>query len=114
MFCHQEEARTFIINGSEMAFCQRDVSILTGVVLGLLITDLMADRIYAGNIRFAAAGAAMLALTFVEWTVEYCFTADLLPARVATGIVAGAGVAMILQYAVTKEYEAARKFDGEV
>ena len=32
--CHQEEARMFILNGSEMPICVRDVGLLLGFVIG--------------------------------------------------------------------------------
>jgi len=104
-FCHQEMARTFIINGSQMAFCQRDTSVLIGVILGLIITDEAIFRLYVGKIQYVIAGAAMMILLMVEWGIEYISGMDSLAARVATGILAGVGIALILQYAITKDYE---------
>ena len=104
-FCHQEMARTFIINGSQMAFCQRDTSVLIGVILGLVITDEAVFHLYIIKIQHFFLGAAMTLLLMVEWVIESLTGMDILAARVATGILAGIGIALILQYAVTKDYE---------
>ena len=105
LFCHQEEWRSFMINGSQMAFCQRDVAILAGVVLGLFVTDRTADRFYAGDKLFFILGVLMLAPTGIEWLIEHTFEVNLLAARVATGVLAGIGIALIMQYAIAKDYE---------
>jgi len=105
LFCHQEEWRSFMINGSQMAFCQRDVSILAGVVLGLFVTDRTADRFYAGDKLFLILGAVMLVSTGIEWLIEHSFEVDLLAARAATGVLTGIGIALILQYVIAKDYE---------
>jgi len=114
LFCHQEWSRSFIINGSQMAFCQRDVCILMGVVLGLVATDNTLCRIYLGNRLFLIVGALMVISTIAEWGIEHLSGADILATRAATGLLAGVGVALILQYAVTKEYEKAMGFEKEV
>jgi uncharacterized membrane protein len=114
LFCHQEQSRSFIINGSQMAFCQRDVSVLTGVVAGLLITDRKIGIIQTGNRLWLFAGIMMIALTFVEWGIGYAFGTDVLATRVATGLLAGAGIALMLQYFVTKQYEKIIGFDEGV
>ena len=111
LFCHQEESRSFIINGSQMAFCQRDVSIVTGVILGLAVTDESIGKVHAGNRMVLIAGALMILLTAVEWGAEYVSGHDLLAARVATGVLAGVGIASVVQYAVTKQYEKIMGFE---
>ncbi|MDR1404362.1 MAG: DUF2085 domain-containing protein [Candidatus Methanoplasma sp.] len=111
LFCHQEESRSFIINGSQMAFCHRDTSILLGVILGLAAADEAIGKIYAGNKLLVYAGAVMILSTAAEWAAEYISGYDLLAARVATGVLAGIGIALILQYAVTNQYEKIMKFE---
>ena len=48
LVCHQEEARSLILNGSQMPVCARDTGILMGLTIGfaicLLIRDRLADR----------------------------------------------------------------------
>jgi uncharacterized membrane protein len=114
LFCHQEWSRSFIINGSQMAFCQRDTCILAGVVIGLVATDKAVCRVHLGNRLFPIAGAAMIASTLIEWVIEFGTGADILAARAATGLLAGAGIALILQYTVAKEYEKIIGFDEGV
>jgi len=113
LFCHQEWSRSFIINGSQTAFCQRDVSVLAGVVLGLLITDERIGRIYTGKKSCLFLGVLMISSTFIEWGIEYGLGADILAARIATGLLAGAGIALLLQHYVTRQYEKIMGFDAE-
>ncbi|MCL2296584.1 MAG: DUF2085 domain-containing protein [Methanomassiliicoccaceae archaeon] len=105
LFCHQEMSRTFILNGSQMAFCQRDVSVLCGVIIGLSATDKAVFKVNAGKSMFLIAGAVMISSLLIEWCIEYASGMDILAGRVSTGILAGIGIALVLQYAVTKEYE---------
>ncbi|AIZ56428.1 hypothetical protein Mpt1_c05380 [Candidatus Methanoplasma termitum] len=105
LFCHQETSRSFIINGSQMAFCQRDVSILTGAIVGLIATDEKISVIPIKNKTIPLIGVLMIVSTLIEWGIEFVFNVDLLAGRVATGLLAGAGIALIFQYFITKEYE---------
>jgi len=105
MFCHQEMPRTFIINGSQMAFCQRDVSVLCGVIIGLFATDDRISHFYAGKRSVLILSALMMLSLAVEWSIEHLSGMDILAGRVATGILAGVGIALLLQYVITKEYE---------
>ena len=105
LFCHEEMSRSFIINGSQMAFCQRDVSVLSGVILGLIVTDKAVFHLYVGKKPFLILASIMIITLAVEWGIESVFGVNLVAGRVATGILAGAGIALLLQYAVTKEYE---------
>ena len=38
LLCHQEIERSFIINGSQMAMCSRDVGLMTGCAVALAST----------------------------------------------------------------------------
>ncbi|MCL2295776.1 MAG: DUF2085 domain-containing protein [Methanomassiliicoccaceae archaeon] len=114
LFCHQEMPRSFIINGSQMAFCQRDVCVLAGFIVGLLATDKKICPIYVGSRRFAIAGLLMTSLTFIEWGIELGFSVDVPAAKMATGVLTGIGIAAIVQYAVAKEYEKTMGFKKEV
>ncbi|MDR0309587.1 MAG: DUF2085 domain-containing protein, partial [Candidatus Methanoplasma sp.] len=81
LFCHQEEGRSFIVNGSQTAFCQRDMSILVGVVAGLIVTDRVVGRVRTGSKLCLTFGILMVASTIAEWAVEYLSGADILAAR---------------------------------
>jgi uncharacterized membrane protein len=105
LLCHQETARSFIINGSQMAFCQRDVSVLIGAIIGLVITDEKLSLIPLKNKFVPIIAVFMVASTFIEWGIETAFNADILAGRIVTGLLAGAGIALLLQYFIIKEYE---------
>lgn len=114
LFCHQEQARSFIINGSEMAFCQRDVSILAGVAAGSIITDVFSKKIDMSDPRMFILGAILIASTIVEWGIEFVTGNDVLAGRVLTGSLAGIGIALVIQYAVSKQYDKVMGFGKEV
>lgn len=105
MFCHQQQSRSFMINGSQMAFCQRDVSILLGFIIGLLLTDILSNKVHTGSVRFLVIGAFFLTITVIEWLAESILSADVLYARAMSGVISGIGIAMLLQYMITKQYE---------
>ena len=106
LFCHQEEARSFIINGSQTAFCKRDISVLFGMITGLLILSFRRSIVLMQDRRTLFLGLILLPITFLEWGVEYSFSVDIEPARIITGIISGIGMALILQYLVVREYRA--------
>jgi len=114
MLCHQEEARSFIINGSQMAFCQRDVSILTGLAAGLFLTDKKIGLINTGDRLWLFVGIALIISTLLEWGIGHAFGWDVLATRVATGLMAGAGIALIIQHLLIKQYEKIMGFDEGV
>jgi uncharacterized membrane protein len=113
LFCHQEISRSFIINGSQMAFCQRDVSVLGGIILGLFVTDKCVG-LHVKNRFFLTASLVMIVTTFIEWGVEYSLGTDMPAARIVTGILSGAGIAFLFQYAVAREYEKVMGFEKYV
>jgi uncharacterized membrane protein len=125
MFCHQQQERTFMLNGSELAFCQRDFSILVGLAIGLAATDrsspisLLVKRkwtpfglsVYLSpmsrlilNKWVPVAGCIMVASTLIEWGLEHAVPFDSLFARTATGVVAGMGAALLIQYLIHRQY----------
>jgi len=106
LFCHQEEARSFIINGSQTAFCKRDISVLTGVIIGLMILSFRRSIVLMQDRRTLILGSILLTVTFLEWGFETLFSADIEPARIITGIISGIGAALIIQYLVVREYRA--------
>ena len=114
LFCHQETSRSFIVNGSQMAFCQRDICVLIGFIAGLLATDRKICPTYAGSRQFAAGGLLLASLTFIEWGIEMGFSIDVPAAKMATGLMTGVGIAMIVQYVVAKENEKVMGFEKEI
>ena len=106
MFCHQEETRSFIINGSQTAFCKRDISVLFGMILGLALLSFRRSIVFLHDKRTLILGVILLLVTFAEWGVEHTFSIDIEFARIITGVISGIGAALIIQYFVVKEYRA--------
>ena len=93
LFCHQEQARSLIVNGSQMPLCVRDVGILCGLVIGFLACVPLGHRL--GDGRYPVLGLALIAVMVVEWAVETTgFDSQTL--RMLTGISAGFGASLIL------------------
>ena len=100
VFCHQEEARSLVLNGSQMPFCIRDTGILAGLVAGFLLCLPLGERVR--DIRWALVGLALLAVTVAEWVAEH-WTGDMPTARLVSGVAAGAGAALVLCWWVRRE-----------
>jgi Predicted membrane protein len=107
MFCHQEQDRSFILNGSQLAFCQRDMSILFGVILGLALFLHRRITIFAQDKRALLIGVLLLAITLIEWAIESYFSLDVIGMRVTSGVISGIGIAVIFQCLVARQYKAA-------
>lgn len=109
LLCHQECDRSFIVNGNQMPICIRDTGLLVGLVIGLMVCIVLDDRLCSR--RFAFTGAVMIAVTGVEWMLESVFGDMPLP-RFVSGIVAGAGAALILCWLLYKKDEATGRQDA--
>lgn len=100
ILCHQETGRSFILNGSQLPFCMRDVALLSGFCIGMiactLIEGLLPDR------RVAYIGTAMASVTAIEWLLEWSL-GDMPVLRVSTGVVSGAGVSLFLCWMLYRE-----------
>ena len=102
LMCHQQETRSFILNGSQLPVCMRDTGIAVGLVAGfascLLLDRRLRDR------RFAVAGCALVALMGAEWAVETTgFDSPLL--RTASGVCAGIGATLFLCWLLHRDPE---------
>lgn len=93
VLCHQQDGRSFHINGSQMPICIRDTGLLLGLILGLLACIPLSDRLH--DRRSAILGAILLTVTFVEWIMEPRL-GDMPTARFLSGVVSGIGAALIL------------------
>ena len=94
LICHQESARSFILNGSQMPICIRDVGLLLGLDAGLVCSHLF--KKWIAQKKSLIIGAALLLPTVVEWVLEHSFDLDLPELRLMAGIVSGFGAAMII------------------
>lgn len=93
--CHQQMSRTIILNGSEMPVCIRDLGLLMGFMIGCLITSLKFGHpaIYR-NARTYVVVAFLL--IFTDWMIQRAFDLNVPFTRMITGLLAGAGFALIL------------------
>lgn len=102
IFCHQQEARSLILNGSQMPVCIRDTGMLIGLVAGFcaswLLDSKMSDR------RWAVAGSILVAAMAVEWLVEGR-VGDMPVLRMLSGIVGGFGAALFLSWMLYRDTE---------
>ena len=94
ILCHQMQSRSFILNGSQMAVCARDLSVLAGFFAGLIISA-TALRRNIGDKRILYVSAILIITMAAEWTAEHITGADILFLRVITGILAGVGLALL-------------------
>ena len=98
ILCHQESARCFVFNGSQMPICIRDTGLLIGFVLGCLAYIPMDGKF---GKRQIALSLAMVCFTAVEWAAEP-YSGDFPRTRFLTGIVSGAGAGMLLGWLVRR------------
>ena len=95
ILCHQEMSRSFMLNGSQIAVCIRDLSVLIGVFAGLVIAAAASGRIKRDR-RTLYVSAALIMTMVVEWTAEHLTGIDVPALRAITGILAGIGIALLL------------------
>ena len=97
MLCHQEMSRSFMINGSQTAFCTRDIGIIAGIAATLALTYRLAEGPVLTDRKTLIAGILFLLIMAAEWAAGMFIGYDLKYLRLASGVVGGAGVALILQ-----------------
>lgn len=99
ILCHQMESRSFIINGSEMPLCIRDVSALMGIVSGLMIAipfgNHTSKRLFC--IPFLMASFMLMG---VDVVMQSSCALNIPFTRVVTGLLCGLSVAFIIDLAV--------------
>ncbi len=98
LICHQEQSRTFILNGSEMPVCIRDTGLLMGFVSGLVGNIFLQG--YLREKWTLYIGFALLVPTAIEWAAESVTHADLPEIRFVLAIISGIGAAMVVGYAL--------------
>ncbi len=95
IFCHQQEARSFILNGNQMPVCVRDVFIL----IGFLITLLIILKLKKIEINLLLFGAVLMIPMFMDWITQYMLVLNFRPTIIITGLLAGIGMGMIAKHA---------------
>ncbi len=102
IFCHQQEARSLILNGSQMPVCIRDTGMLIGLVAGFCASWLLDSKMF--DRRWAVAGSILVAAMAVEWLVEGR-VGDMPVLRMLSGIVGGFGAALFLSWMLYRDTE---------
>ncbi|HIH02187.1 TPA: DUF2085 domain-containing protein [Thermoplasmata archaeon] len=91
MECHQLAERSYFLNGNQMPFCARDLGLFVGLMIGFGIATFLSVQINPVLLLF---GLAPMGIDGgVQLVTEYESTN---PLRLATGIVAGAALALLL------------------
>ena len=87
--CHQQEARTIIISGSQMPFCVRETMLLIGALIGLGL-EVVSKR--EPNNKLMYIGLILSSITFVEWGIKAIISIDVLSITATTAIISGIGL----------------------
>ncbi len=93
LLCHQETARSFILNGSQLPVCIRDTGLLIGLLAGCAASCFSLDRLRGR--RVLTIGVVLLLVTAVQWALQGT-VGDHEAIRFASGIVSGIGASVIL------------------
>ena len=101
--CHQEEARMFILNGSEMPICVRDVGLLLGFVIGCSSLLTLTGQAFAERY-----GRPFIVISFIviftDWIIQYSMKFNIPFTRLVTGLLAGAGFAVLIHLWIRKVF----------
>ena len=101
VLCHQEQDRSFMLNGSQLPVCSRDLGLVLGLMLGCLLC--LSPSVSMGR-GWVATSCLMMCFTVVEWAIEPAF-GNLMETRFATGVVSGAGVGMLVGWFAKRSVE---------
>ena len=95
IFCHQQMSRTVILNGSEMPVCIRDLGLLIGFLIGCAVTSVRfgSPAIYRNARMYVIV---TFILIFADWSIQHIFDLNIPFTRLVTGLLAGAGFALII------------------
>ena len=102
-FCHQDEARTLILNGNEMPICIRDAALMVSVASGLVIAARFWDFTSCMDRRMTAICAFLVLLTPVEWALEGAIDLDSPALRVIVSVPTGIGGAFLVARLLSTE-----------
>lgn len=96
LLCHQGMSRSFVVNGSQMPFCIRDVSVMAGIVVGMAAWELLQLHADPRGKAALATASLLIATMMVQWAVEQSTGADMPLLRTATGLMAGLGIGTLI------------------
>lgn len=95
ILCHQMESRSFMLNGSQLAICERDLGMFIGIAIGLVAAILIPERVMRSK-RMWYISAVLVIPIFVDWAIQYSTGFDSVLSRSVTGMLAGIGIAFII------------------
>ena len=95
VFCPQIMSRSFMLNGSQMAFCMRDVSVLVGLIGGLVFSYTRSSRSIGLRTSILMAVCAFFIL-MMDWAIQHFTGVDVAISRVLTGALFGFTLSCIL------------------
>ena len=93
--CHQEQARTWMLNGNELPFCIRDLCIMIGFAIGFLYHSLKGPLVDDMR-RALLIGCVLILLTVIEWSAEHYLGLGDPAVRALVSLVSGFGAVMLL------------------
>ncbi len=98
--CHQLVERSFFLNGNQMAFCTRDLGIFIGLVAGMALA-------FSGRLRIGFKLSLLLLVPMaLDGGAQLISSYESSNAiRLATGIIAGIGVAYLLDWFAARVLE---------
>ena len=100
--CHQETARSLVLNGNQMPMCIRETFLFLGMAAGFLI--LSSGSYLPVKERFLLCTFLIL-LTPLEWYAAHYLGFDSPVLRAIVSLISGAGFAGFLSAILEKEYE---------
>lgn len=95
VFCPQIMSRSFVLNGNQMAFCMRDVSVLVGVLAGSLFSHTGMSKAIDLRTSILMAVCAF-AILMTDWSIQHISGADVAVSRVLTGAFFGFALSCVL------------------
>ena len=101
MICHQEQSRTFMLNGNEMYICIRDFSLLTGFIIGMILS-MVREELTCIDRKRAIIYLVLVLITPLEWLMEKFIDADLSVLRCITALITGAAIGIVLVCLIRK------------
>jgi len=102
LLCHQDEDRTFILNGNEMPLCIRDISLIAGFAIGMALSYSLWQRSVTITKTWMALCIVAILMTPGEWLLENVSDADLPALRVIASIATGIGGSLLLPCLLTR------------
>lgn len=106
--CHQESTRSFVLNGNQMPFCIRDVSLLAGLAIGCAMAAWKRKELGRMSGHQAAFCFALILLTPAEWIAEAVTGEDLVIPRIIVSVVTALAASALLAWVLEREYGTAR------